>query len=150
MSATTPAPVLASTETYVEVQQFYAGQVHLLDTVQAEPFAATFTEDAVFDHSPTAPPIHGRAAIAREVAAFHQRQLDGERVQRRHWFNMMTVFEHPDGTLRTHYYALIVVTRKGLAVPVIAPSCTVDDVLVREDGRLRTRTRKVTPDQTIG
>jgi actinorhodin biosynthesis protein ActVIA len=124
--------------------------VHLLDTLQAESFAATFTEDAVFDHSPSAPALHGRAAIAREMAAFHQRQLGGEPVQRRHWFNMMTVSEHPDGTLRTHYYALIVVTRKGQAVPVIAPSCAVDDVLVREDGQLLTRTRKVTPDQTIG
>jgi len=150
MSSVAPAPTIASVETYVEAQQFYARQVHLLDTLQAEPFAATFTEDAVFDHSPTAPPLHGRSAIAREVGEFQQRQLGQEPVQRRHWFNMMQVFEHPDGTLHAHYYALIVVTRRGQAVPVVAPSCAVHDILVREDGELRTRSRKVTPDQLIG
>lgn len=149
MSATVPGPTIASTELYIEVQHFYARQVHLLDTVQAEPFAATFTEDAVFDHSPDSPPIHGRAAIAAELAAFNQRRFGRAPVQRRHWFNMLEVYEHPDGTVHTHYYALIVVTRQGQATPVIAPSCAVHDVLVREDGRLRTRNRKVIPDQTI-
>jgi actinorhodin biosynthesis protein ActVIA len=149
MSATAPAPTVASTDIYVEVQQFYARQVHLLDAVQAEPFAATFTEDAVFDHSPDSPPLHGRASIARELATFNQRRFDREPVQRRHWFTMMEVYQHPDGTLHTHYYALIMVTRQGQPAPVVAPSCAVHDVLVRTDGQLLTRSRKVTPDHTV-
>ncbi|MFF9486128.1 nuclear transport factor 2 family protein [Streptomyces sp. NPDC014676] len=132
---------------YAEVQLFYARQVHHLDAVRAEEFAATFAEDALFAHSPDEPPVRGRANIAREVRAYNERRFRTDPVQRRHWFTMLDVQEQDDGSVHTEYYALIGTTRPGEPRPVIAPSCLVRDVLVREDGELRTSKRQVTQDQ---
>jgi actinorhodin biosynthesis protein ActVIA len=43
-------------------------------------------------------------------------------------------------------YALVVTTRPG-GKPEIAPSCVVHDVLVRHEGGLRNRSRRVEHDQ---
>ncbi|SEK75725.1 nuclear transport factor 2 family protein [Streptacidiphilus jiangxiensis] len=136
-----------SADLYAEVQQFYARQVQLLDAVRAEEFAATFAEDGVFEHSPDSAPASGRAGIAAEVRDFNAKRFAKDPVQRRHWFNMLVVEEQPDGSLHTQFYALVMMTRPGELVPVIAPSCVVRDVLVREDGALRTRRRKVSQDR---
>lgn len=131
---------------YAEVQLFYARQMQHMDAVHAESFAATFAEDGVFEHSPDAPPFRGRAAIAAEVSDYNVRRFAQDPVRRRHWFNMLDVREEPDGTVHTQFYALVVTTRPGQPQPVIAPSCVVRDVLVREGGELRTQRRKVTQD----
>ena len=47
--------VISSTNLYAEVQQFYAMQMQRLDRVDAEGYAATFTDDAEFIHSPGQP-----------------------------------------------------------------------------------------------
>jgi len=146
METTAPVADAATTGLYAEVQLFYARQVHLLDTVQAEPFAATFAIDGVFEHSPDSPPARGREGIAEEVRGYNERRFAHDPVRRRHWFNMLDVREQPDGSVHTEFYALVATTRPGQPVPVIAPSCTVRDVLVREGGELRTLRRKVTQD----
>lgn len=147
-TATTPTPVadVAHSGLYAEVQLFYARQMQHLDAVRAVPFAATFAEDGIFAHSPDSPPVRGRAAIAEEVRDYNERRFAADPVQRRHWFNMLDVREQPDGSLHTEFYALVVTTRPGQPQPVIAPSCLVRDVLVRENGELRTLERKVTQD----
>jgi actinorhodin biosynthesis protein ActVIA len=144
-----PAASAAATALYAEVQLFYARQMRMLDEVRGEPFASTFTPDGVFEHSPDAPAVQGRDAIAAEVRGYNERRFAADPVQRRHWFNMLDVREQPDGSVHTEFYALVVVTRPGNPVPTIAPSCIVRDVLVREDGQLRNLSRKVTQDHTL-
>ncbi|MEU1404364.1 nuclear transport factor 2 family protein [Streptomyces sp. NPDC005728] len=147
----TPSSVRQTAQSglYAEVQLFYARQVHHLDAVRAEEFAATFAEEAVFAHSPDAPAVSGRVNIAREVRDYNERRFATDPVQRRHWFTMLDVREQADGSVHTEYYALVGTTRPGEPRPVIAPSCIVRDVLVREDGELRTLRRKVTQDQEL-
>ncbi|MFF4083771.1 nuclear transport factor 2 family protein [Streptomyces sp. NPDC087218] len=144
--ATEPRLDTDRTALYVEVQQFYARQVRLLDDLRAEEFAATFTADGVFAPSPGIPPARGREAIAAELRAAHVRRFGTEPVRRRHWYNMLSVDPGPDGSLVTHYYTLVMVSRPWDPVPVISPSSVVEDVLVYEGGELRTRERRVTPD----
>ncbi|MFF2956900.1 nuclear transport factor 2 family protein [Kitasatospora sp. NPDC057965] len=147
-TTTTPAPVAnpALTGLYAEVQLFYARQMQHLDAVRAEPFAATFAADGVFDHSPDAPAVRGREAIAAEVDSYNERRFAQDPVQRRHWFNMLDVREQPDGSVHTEFYAVVLTTRPGQFQPVVAPACVVRDVLVREGGELRTLERRVTQD----
>lgn len=147
MNAPAPAPPTTSfTDLYVRIQNFYAGQVRHLDGSRAEEFAATFTPDGRFDHAPGEPVLEGRQAIAAAIRAHQERGNATDPVQRRHWFNMLEVFPQDDGTVVTEYYALVVLTRPGVPVPVIAPSCAVRDVLTDEDGELRTLFRRISPD----
>ncbi|MFE7778568.1 nuclear transport factor 2 family protein [Streptomyces sp. NPDC057445] len=142
----TPPYLAPAAEPYTEVQQFYAQQVELLDDLRADAFAATFTENGLFSASPVRPVVAGRAAIAAALRAAHSKRFGDGQVRRRHWFNMLQVHEQPDGLLRTRYYMLVWVTRPWNPVPEPGPSCVVEDVLVREDGRLLTRERRITPD----
>ncbi|MBT3072492.1 MULTISPECIES: nuclear transport factor 2 family protein [Streptomyces] len=131
---------------YSRVQQFHAEQMQALDSGRFEEYAETFTEDGEFRHSPGRSPARTRAGIAEELTAFHQERFAGEAVQRRHWFNMLNVQEQADGTVHATFYVLALLTRPGERVPEIAPSCLVRDVLVEEDGRLLTRSRRVEHD----
>jgi actinorhodin biosynthesis protein ActVIA len=142
-------PATSFTDLYVEIQNFYAGQGRHLDAMRADEFAATFTADGRFDHSPGKPPLEGRQAIADEIRAYQAQRYADEPCQRRHWFNMIQVFPQDDGTIATEFYALVVLTRPGKPVPVIAPSCIVRDVLVHQNGEIRTRERKVSPDYAL-
>lgn len=155
MTATTTATATATAtatgtlaELYAQIQQFYANQVRHLDSVRAEAFAATFTEDGVFDQRPGADPLVGRAAIAAAIRAYQESTgAAGDPVQRRHWFNMLQVFPQDDGTVRTEYYALVLHTRPGVREPVVGPSCFVTDVLAYgDDGTPRTKFRRIRPD----
>lgn len=138
--------MITFTDVYTEIQQFYARQVHLLDDVQSEEFAATFTPDGIFRHRPDAGESRGRDAIAGTVSSFNERFAD-DPTQRRHWFNMLAVDPRDDGSISTTFYALVVSTKPG-GQPVIAPSCVAHDVLVRdEDGELRTQSRIVDHDE---
>jgi actinorhodin biosynthesis protein ActVIA len=136
---------LTFTDLYTEVQQFYAKQIHHLDGNEVDEFTATFTEDGEFSHTPDEIPARGRANIAAAVHHFNKRFVN-DPVVRRHWFNMLTVEPQHDGTIRTIFYALVVTTRPG-GQPVIAPSCVAHDVLIRQDGRLLTRSRRVEHDE---
>jgi actinorhodin biosynthesis protein ActVIA len=141
------APSAAPTGLYAEVQQFYARQVHLLDALRAEEFAATFAVDGVFQFSPDAPAITGRTAIAAAMRGAAERRAAAAPVRQRHWFSMLDTRQQSDGTVRTDLYGLIVTSRPGEMVPVIAPSFMVRDTLIREDGELRTLEREVIADQ---
>jgi actinorhodin biosynthesis protein ActVIA len=134
------------TDTYTAVLQFYARQVQLLDSGRFEEYAATFTADGEFQHTPGQPAARTTAGIVAELYAFNKR-FDDDPVQRRHWFNMINVTERADGALDAAFYALVVTTRPGVKEPVVGPSCFVNDVLVFENGELRNRSRRVDHDQ---
>ncbi|MFC0436779.1 nuclear transport factor 2 family protein [Kutzneria buriramensis] len=133
------------TDLYAEVQHFYAKQVQLLDSRAFDEYAATYTEDAEFQHSPGVPPAVTRTAILAELHRFHER-FEADPVQRRHWFNGFVLEPQEDGSVRSTFYALIVHVRPGVREPEIGPSCVVHDVLVWSDGVLLTRSRRVDHD----
>ncbi|MBF6297111.1 MULTISPECIES: nuclear transport factor 2 family protein [Nocardia] len=136
--------VASRTELYAEVQQFYAEQMQRLDNRDIPGYAETFTEDAEFEHSPGIPPARTRAGIIADLVEFHKR-FETDPMQRRHWFNMINLQPQDDGTIVSTAYCLVVKIRPN-SKPEIAPSCVVHDVLVRVDGALLTRSRRVVHD----
>ncbi|GAB1644489.1 nuclear transport factor 2 family protein [Krasilnikovia sp. MM14-A1259] len=139
-------PTRSFTDLYVEVQQFYARQMRQLDERKLEAYAETFTDDAEFGHTPGREPARTRAGIVADLREFHKK-FENDPVQRRHWFNMIDLEPQDDGSMRSTCYALVVTTRTAGA-PTIAPSCVVNDVIVRgEDGNLLLKSRRVDHDQ---
>ena len=127
------------------VQHFYAHQMQALDGNRFEDYAATFTKDGIFQHTPNTDPAVGRDGIVTELIAFHKR-FDGDPVRRRHWFNHIALTPQDDGDVHSTVYALVVTVRPG-GKPEIAPSCLVHDVLVVEGDSVLTRSRRVEHDQ---
>jgi SnoaL-like domain len=129
---------------YEEVQHFYGRQMRYLDEGAVVEWAGTFTEDGVFTANARPHPQEGRANIehgAREAAA----RLAAAQVQHRHWLGMLEVAEQPDGSVLAKTYALIIATPKGGAAAVhLSTSC--EDQLVRVDGELKVRLRRVCRD----
>ena len=136
--------VASRTELYAEVQQFYADQMQRLDNRDISGYAETFTEDAEFQHTPDRPPALTRAGIVSDLVEFHQR-FEADPMQRRHWFNMINLQPQDDGSIVSTAYCLVVKVRPN-SKPEIAPSCVVHDVLVRVEGNLLTRSRRVAHD----
>jgi actinorhodin biosynthesis protein ActVIA len=132
--------VIGSTNLYAEVQQFYATQMQRLDRVDAEGYAATFTEDAEFIHSPGQPGSHGREGITRDVYKVAE-QFETDPQQRRHWFNMVNLEPADDGSIKSTVYCLVVKNRPEQKPDFV--SCVVNDILVRVDGELLTQYRRV-------
>ena len=54
-----------------EVQQFYARQMHLLDSGEADAWAETFTEDGVFAANAHPEPARGRETIRTANASIN-------------------------------------------------------------------------------
>ncbi|PYC83788.1 hypothetical protein C7C46_08555 [Streptomyces tateyamensis] len=115
--------------TYYQVQQFYAQQMRLLDSGEAERWADTFTEDGVFHQNVDPAPLAGRSAIA--VAARRRIEtIKSDSLTRRHWLAMLEVDEQPDGRVRTRYYAMAMATPAGGRLEVYVSTVS-EDVLVR-------------------
>ncbi|MGW6907319.1 MULTISPECIES: nuclear transport factor 2 family protein [unclassified Streptomyces] len=129
---------------YAEVQQFYARHMRLLDEGRAEEWAATFTEDAVFA-VPTLPePVRGRAGLVTAVSRSAQALAEaGE--QHRHWPGVFDVVPEQDGTVTVHSYTTVFASPLG-GESRVHRVCTCTDVLVREEGALRVRDRRVSRD----
>jgi hypothetical protein len=131
--------------TYAEVQQFYARHMHLLDAFAAEEWARTFTEDGVFAPPSLPEPVRGRANLAaglRKTAA----DLAEAGEVRRHCVMMIDVRPQGDGTLAVRSYTQVISTVRGEDQSRLLLMCVCDDILVREDGELRVRERRVTRD----
>jgi len=135
--------VISSTNLYAEVQQFYAMQMQRLDRRDIEGYAATFTEDAEFFHTPGHPASHTRANILSDLHEFHK-QFPPD-LQRRHWFNMVNLELQDDGSIKSTTYCLVIKILPEQK-PEIAPSCVVNDILVRVNGELLTQYRRVDHD----
>ncbi|MFJ8253313.1 nuclear transport factor 2 family protein [Streptomyces sp. NPDC094466] len=152
----------ADAELYVEVQQFYAEQMPLLEERRLEEFLETFTEDCVLEHIPFGWRFDGREDLLKEMSA-RRGDASAPRVEEtsarrardenvpyynglvyRYWFDRLRVV--PDGdTLRTRYQAMVSMTDSDGKVS-FEPTTVVEDELVRRDGRLLTRSRTVTHD----
>jgi actinorhodin biosynthesis protein ActVIA len=132
---------------YAEVQHFYARQMQHLDARKLEAYAATFTEDAEFSHTPGREPARTRAGIIADLYEFHQK-FEDDPMQRRHLFTMIDIEPRDDGSIRSTCYALIIKTRPG-AESEMAPSCVVHDILVREGDELLNRSRRVEYDKFL-
>ncbi|MFD8986002.1 nuclear transport factor 2 family protein [Streptomyces sp. NPDC059564] len=129
---------------YAEVQRFYAHQMQILDAHDTERWAATFTEDAVFETPSLAAPVRARAGLAGYVRAGAARQRRaGGRLD--HWIGMLDVRPQADGTLHTRCSALVHVTPSGGGSKVLYV-CVMEDVLVRTSGKWRTAHRRVVRD----
>lgn len=133
-----------SADLYLEVQSFYAHQMPLLETRKIADFAATFTEDAVFGYVGGWEPTNGRealtAGLSRSIPALYGSSTI------RHWFEGRRVEAVGDGSLRVTQTSIVSVTDENGDV-TFEPSCTVEDVLVREDdGTLRTKKRMIAHD----
>ena len=133
-------------ELYAEVQQFYANQMRLLDTLKIEDYAATFTPDGWIEHAHRNERATGRAEM---IAGMYAALPRYKGVVVRHWFDHLVVEPASDGSLKVSYYTLVTRVNKEGQV-VFEPTFTIDDVLVRVDGVLHTASRyivKDTPDE---
>jgi hypothetical protein len=115
-------------ELYASVQRFYAAQMQLLDSGEAERWAATFTEDGEFGQDKDGQVRRGRAVIAARMRAALERQA-GAGVLSRHWIGMVAVDTRADGSVHTEYYALVVRTAHG-GESELSLSALCQDVLV--------------------
>ncbi|MEV7618202.1 nuclear transport factor 2 family protein [Streptomyces sp. NPDC089799] len=134
-----------SADLYAQVQQFYARQMGLLDDGRPDEWAATFTEDAVFQEaSRLNEPLRGRQTIRDSSRARKQRLAD-EKLDFRHWLGMLSVVPQEDGSLQTRAYALAMRVPRGGALDIFA-SVVMHDRLVRVDGTWQVRHRDLTHD----
>ncbi|MEU5539794.1 nuclear transport factor 2 family protein [Streptomyces sp. NPDC020362] len=148
---------------YVEVQQFYARQMPLLEERRLEEFLETLTEDGSIEHRPGGWKLEGRAQLLTEM---RQRRGDPERplvdevsarearqkniayydgLVYRYWFDRMRIDIVDEDTLNVRYQAIVSMTDAAGRVS-FEPTTVVEDVLVRIDGQLYTRSRLVTHD----
>jgi len=135
---------LPTTHLYQEIQQFYAGQMQLLDSGAAEAWADTFTEDGVFAANANAP-VGGRSAIAAAARSTTD-DLVARRIQRRHWLGMLHVQPVGVDEVKVSSYALILEIPSGGEVSARL-STTCDDTLVRGgNGGWLVRERRVVRD----
>lgn len=127
-----------------EVQTFYARQMRQVDALNIEGFADTFTEDGVVVHAGGARQ-QGRAEMLAGMRANLPRY---QGIAVRHWFGHLLI--EPDAadedTLRVSYYTLVTLT-DGEGKVSFQPTFTVDDVLVRRDGELLTKSRVIRQDR---
>ncbi|MET9608878.1 nuclear transport factor 2 family protein [Streptomyces sp. NPDC006512] len=129
---------------YAQVQQFYAHQMRILDAHDTERWAATFTEDAVFETPSLSVPVRARTGLAGYVRAGAERQRRaGSRLD--HWIGMLDVRPQPDGVLHTRCSALVYVTPAGGGSKVLHVY-VMEDVLLRTRGEWRTAHRRITRD----
>jgi uncharacterized protein (TIGR02246 family) len=133
-----------SAQVVTEVQQFYARHMHLLDEGDAEGWARTFTENGVFAPPSLPEPVRGREALAAGVRKSAAGLAESGEVHR-HVLSMVHVDPLDDDALAVRSYAQIFATPRG-GEPRLHLLCVCEDVLVRENGRLLVRERRVTRD----
>lgn len=131
---------------YSEVTWFYARQMRWIDRGDAERWADTFTEDAVF-HLPTrAEPMRGRAELVAGARAAHAASAAaGER--RRHVARLIDVERREEGALRVRSSLVVHAVRAG-GDSRVELVCAGEDTVVRDGGELRVRFRRVVLDET--
>ncbi|MFI5807683.1 nuclear transport factor 2 family protein [Streptomyces sp. NPDC051561] len=152
-------------ELWIEVQQFYARQMPLLEGRRLEEFLETLTDDCTLEHFPFGWRFEGKVQLLAEMkarrgdASAPRTEEVSARVARernipyynglvyRYWFDRMLIEPQPDGTLQVRFQAIVSMT-DGQGKVSWEPTTVVDDVLVRDagDGELRTRDRVITHD----
>ncbi|MEU7181097.1 MULTISPECIES: nuclear transport factor 2 family protein [Streptomyces] len=126
---------------YLEIQQFYARQMHFLDDGHVEDWARTFTDDGVFE-------VDGNAVRgATDIVLAARRTTDqfaADGITRRHWIGMLNVTRDTDECSARSYALVLEIPRGGEAVIRRSTVCT--DTLVREGDAWRVRYRRVSRD----
>lgn len=133
---------LSKAELRAEVESFYAKQVRLLDGLQIEEYAQTFTVDGVVEHAHRGEKGTGREEMIAGMRAALPRY---QGVVVRHWFDHLVIEPAADGSINVSYYTLVTRT-DGEGRVVFEPTFTVDDVLVWEGGVLLTKSRYIERD----
>jgi hypothetical protein len=145
MTLTEPAVQrYVSPEVYVEIQQFYAHQMQLLDEARTREWADTFTDDGVFAANAHPEPVCGRQAITA-AATKARTALTAAGLQHRHWLGMLDARTTEDGGIIAHSYALVVETARG-GTPALKHSTHCKDLLVHDGGQWLVRHRQITRD----
>jgi actinorhodin biosynthesis protein ActVIA len=135
-----------SGELYAEVRTFYAWQMRRVDALDIEGFAATFVADGKVVHA-GGHVQNGREEMLAGMRAALPRYRD---IAVRHWFDHLLIETDPadEDVLRVSYYSLVTQTDREGKVS-FEPTFTVEDELVRRDGRLFTRTRTIHRDTPV-
>ncbi|MEU3686299.1 MULTISPECIES: nuclear transport factor 2 family protein [Streptomyces] len=133
----------ANPEEYVEVLRFYARQMSLLDRLDLDGYAQTFTPDGVTHHVHHGQKLEGRDALLAHASQALPRYRD---VTARHWNDHYMVDVAPDGKVQVSYTSLVTVTDAEGRVR-FESTFAVDDELVRLDGRLHTLSRTIVRDR---
>ncbi|MFI2643415.1 nuclear transport factor 2 family protein [Streptomyces sp. NPDC018610] len=136
-----------SGDLYAEVQTFYALQMRRVDSLDIEGFADTFTDDGEVVHA-GGQRQRGRAEMIAGMRANLPRYKD---IAVRHWFGHLLIEPDPSDAdlVRVSYYTLVTQTDREGKVN-FQPTFTVEDELVRRDGRLLTRSRVIHRDAPAG
>jgi hypothetical protein len=130
---------------HFEVLTFYACQMRLLDALDVDGYAATFTEDGVTDHAHRGERVEGRAAMIAGAKHALPRYA-GAAV--RHWNDHYLIDTVDPDTLNVSYCSLV--SRSDVDGNVtFEPTFFVEDVLVRVDGRLFTKSRTIDRDRPV-
>jgi hypothetical protein len=133
-----------SPEVYVEIQQFYARQMQLLDEARTHEWAETFTDDGVFAANAHPEPVRGRQEIAA-ASTKARAALKAAGLQHRHWLGMLDAKTTEDGGIIAHSYAVVVETPRG-GTPMIKHSTHCADLLVHDGAQWLVRRRQITRD----
>jgi actinorhodin biosynthesis protein ActVIA len=134
-------PTASRTELFVEIAEFYAHQMPLLEQGDLEAFSGTFTADCSFGYY-GAWQVQGREAVLGGMRANIPRYGSSTI---RHWFENRRITALPDGTVEVTATCLVSVTAQDGTV-FFEPSCSVTDLLVRTDDGLRTAARTIRHD----
>ncbi|MFJ6072547.1 nuclear transport factor 2 family protein [Streptomyces sp. NPDC093065] len=130
-----------------EVEEFYARHFQAGDGGDPVAWAAGFAREGTFSSNARPEPVTGRQVIEAAVTRmFADRAARGD--VHRHMLTQLTVEQRPDGLLLARAYVLVVSTRRGAddGGPTLLASTVCEDVLTREDGRLRILSRHVDRD----
>lgn len=135
-------------EDYVEILDFYARQMRLLDDLKITEYSMTFTVDGVVNHAHRAERAVGRQAMIDGMRATLPRY---EGVVARHWFDHLLIEPLDGSSWRVSYYTLVTRTDEAGLV-AFEPTFTVTDELVRVGDEILTRSRVIhrdTPDSNV-
>ncbi|MFJ7152981.1 nuclear transport factor 2 family protein [Streptomyces sp. NPDC100445] len=124
---------------YIEVKNFYARQMRVLDDLDIERFTATFTEDGSVAHPHRGEKVEGREAMRAKMKSMLPMY---EGLVTRHWFDHFLIEPDGDDGLRVTYYSLVTQTGTEDLVRFFSSS-SVEDRMVRVDGELRIRERVI-------
>lgn len=136
-------PTAVSADLYVEILQFYARQMRLLDALELDSYVATFTEDGLTHHLHHGQKLAGRTAILEHARQALPRYAG---LAVRHWNDHYQIEPEPDGTLNVTYCSLVTRTDAQGTVTV-EPTFFITDVLVRGDDGWQARSRTIARDQ---
>ncbi|MGW4118762.1 nuclear transport factor 2 family protein [Nocardia sp. NPDC004711] len=134
---------------YVDLQQFYAAHLRLLDDGRVDEWAAEFEPAGLLIHPQRAATHTGRAEIADGLRRTAQR-LRAAGLVRRHWLGNLTIENDgaATGIIRTRFYSLVVEAGPGQS-PRLHLSTDIRDHLVPHGTSWLVRERSITHDPIL-